>query len=350
MSENTSKQFFPALTSFRAFVAWMIFFYHFFPFKNPNIPLFIKNIVSQFHIGVDLFFVLSGVLITYRYFNDAPIHFKKYLINRFSRIYPMYFLLTIATFLVKFFQQGWTTLDSWAAVFSFTLTKALFTTFRYSGISQGWTLTFEELFYFSTPLFFMIIRKYRKAIYLLPVVIFLCTLGIQNLFHHPENTYGFLQTRIAVFIFEFFAGILAGYLLLHKKLKFHFNIFTYLGIAGILYYLLFRQFWQHLITNPFSDALDIILLSTLGIGPTIYGLATEKTKLSRFLSQKTLILLGKSSYIFYLVHKGFIPIFIYDHIVANILAIFVILNIISIILFKFIEEPLNLWIRKKYAK
>lgn len=262
----------------------------------------------------------------------------------------MYFLLTTAAFLVKFFQQGWTTLDSWAAVFSFTLTKALFTTFRYSGISQGWTLTFEELFYFSAPLFFMIIRKYRKAIYLLPIAIFLCTLGIQNLFHHPENTYGFLQTRIAVFIFEFFAGILAGYLLLHKKLKFDFNIFTYLGIAGILFYLLFRQFWQHLITNPFSDASDIILLSTLGIGPTIYGLATEKTKLSRFLSHKTLILLGKSSYIFYLVHKGFIPIFIYDHIVANVLAIFVILNIISLILFKFIEEPLNLWIRKKYAK
>lgn len=119
-----------------------------------------------------MFFVLSGFLITYRYFNDAPIHFKKYLINRFSRIYPMYFLLTTAAFLVKFFQQGWTTLDSWAAVFSFTLTKALFTTFRYSGISQGWTLTFEELFYFSAPLFFMIIRKYRKAIYLLPIAIF----------------------------------------------------------------------------------------------------------------------------------------------------------------------------------
>ena len=89
-----NKIFFPALTGYRAIAAWMVFVYHFFPFKNPNIPDFVKDIAGQLHMGVDMFFVLSGFLITYRYFDENPINFKKYMVNRIARIYPMYFLFT----------------------------------------------------------------------------------------------------------------------------------------------------------------------------------------------------------------------------------------------------------------
>ena len=63
-----------------------------------------------------------------------------------------------------------------------------------------------------------------------------------------------------------------------------------------------------------------------------------------------MILLGKSSYIFYLIHKGFIPIFIDEYIWDNKLFLFVILNVISIILFKYIEEPANHWIKNQLKK
>ena len=84
-----NKIFFPALTGYRAIAAWMVFVYHFFPFKNPNIPDFVKDIAGQLHMGVDMFFVLSGFLITYRYFDENPINFKKYMVNRIARIYPI---------------------------------------------------------------------------------------------------------------------------------------------------------------------------------------------------------------------------------------------------------------------
>ncbi|MCU7571659.1 acyltransferase, partial [Riemerella anatipestifer] len=98
---NNNKLFFPALTGYRAIAAWMIFIYHFFPFKNEShsYPKWIANIVWEFHIGVDMFFVLSGFLITYRYFNENPIDFKKYMVNRFARIYPRYFLITVGVFI-----------------------------------------------------------------------------------------------------------------------------------------------------------------------------------------------------------------------------------------------------------
>jgi peptidoglycan/LPS O-acetylase OafA/YrhL len=53
--KSINKTFFPALTGYRAIAAWIIFIYHFFPFNNPKIPDFIKNVIGEFHIGVDMF-------------------------------------------------------------------------------------------------------------------------------------------------------------------------------------------------------------------------------------------------------------------------------------------------------
>ena len=149
--------------------------------------------------------------------------------------------------------------------------------------------------------------------------------------------------------FEFFAGIFLATIIRNKNLPtYGFPVFTAIGILFLIFFPL--VFSVSFGTNDFRMAAERIALSGLGIGPLFFGLITEKSLLSRFFSNRIMVLLGKSSYVFYLIHKGFIPIFIYDHIVANVLAIFVILNILSVILIKFIEEPLNLWIRKKYAK
>lgn len=148
-SQNT-KQFFPTLTGFRAVAAWIIFIYHFFPFKNINhpYPKWIADFVWEFHIGVDIFFVLSGFLTTYRYFDNQPIHFKKYMVNRIARIYPIYFLLTFTVFLVGFSSTGvWNWEKTIEAILSFTVTKALFSDYIFAKIPQDWTLTLEEIFY-----------------------------------------------------------------------------------------------------------------------------------------------------------------------------------------------------------
>jgi len=62
-----------------------------------------------------------------------------------------------------------------------------------------------------------------------------------------------------------------------------------------------------------------------------------------------LILLGKSSYIFYLIHDGFIANITRVYL-DNYMVSFVFINFVSIILFKFIEEPMNLYLRKKFRK
>ncbi|MGV4414996.1 acyltransferase family protein [Chryseobacterium sp. T1] len=353
MQPQLSKLFFPALTGYRALAAWMIFIYHFFPFSNPKYPLFIKDIISGFHIGVDLFFVLSGFLITYRYYNDYPIHFRNYIVNRFSRIYPMYFIITLCVFLV-----GYITTDIWdqqksiEALVSFTMTKALFSKFFLGGIPQGWTLTLEEMFYFTAPLYFIFIRKNKNALWLLPLLIFGIFALIKNLLAVPGNHFGFFQTNIHAYIIEFFAGIILGYIVLKKKISVKRNWVTYFGILIILLYLVTRPtlaFYVDL-KSDMGRFGEMAFLSIVGIAPLLWGLIFEKTFIQNILSSKTLVLLGKSSFVFYLIHKGFIPIFINDYISDNKLVIFIILNIISVGLFTYVEEPLNLYFRKKFGK
>ncbi len=351
MKKSTANQFIPALTGYRAIAAWMIFVLHFFPFNNPLAPEFLKSFIKEWHIGVDLFFVLSGFLITFRYFDQSPLNLKKYLVNRIARIYPMYFLVTLGVFLVFFLQNGtWNSEKTIEAILSFTMTKALFYKYFFTaGIPQGWTLTLEELFYFTAPFYFILIRKKSVWFFILPIVIFLFGLGLKELSQVSENTWGFMQKNISFYIFEFFTGIGLALLVKNKsKLKINFKGATYFGIAFIFLYLLCIP--ENYTDSDWMKAVMAILLSTLGIAPLLWGLIFEDTFVKRFLSTKYMVLLGQSSYIFYLIHKGFIPIFIYDYIAENVLVIFVLLNILSILMFKYLEEPINLWIRKKFAK
>ena len=329
----------------------MIFVLHFFPFNNPAFPDFIKNFIKEWHIGVDMFFVLSGFLITYRYFDQNHFNFRKYAVNRFSRIYPMYFIITAGVFIDFIIRnQFWNAEKTVEAILSFTMTKALFKQYFFSaGISQGWTLTLEELFYFTAPFYFILIKRSRFWLYILPVAIFLFGMTLKNITDVQANAWGFMQDNIAIYIFEFFAGIgLALLLKKQKKPQLNSGFFTYFGIAFILLYLMLNPFGYR--SADLIRAVQVTILSVMGIAPLLWGLIHERTFASRFLSTDAMVLLGKSSYVFYLIHKGFIPILIYDYIAENVAVIFIIITALSVLMFKYIEEPLNHFIRKRYAK
>ena len=63
-----STTYLPALTGVRALAAYLVFLHHFNPFQPQGVTQFLHRIVLEFHIGVPIFFVLSGFLITLRYY------------------------------------------------------------------------------------------------------------------------------------------------------------------------------------------------------------------------------------------------------------------------------------------
>ncbi|QTV07031.1 acyltransferase [Faecalibacter bovis] len=245
--------------------------------------------------------------------------------------------------------EVWTTYNTIEALVSFTMTKALFDDFFLSGVGQGWTLTLEEIFYLFAPLYFVLIKRSKYFLIIIPFVVFFIFTFIKNQLNIEGNIYGFLQKNISTYIIEFFVGISVAILVLKDKIK-RKGFYTYFGIIFLALYLIFRQYLIGPLNlkNEFIHFIEMFVFCAFGIAPIIIGLIYEKTFVQKFLSLKLMVILGKSSYIFYLIHKGFIPIFIDEHITNNKLLLFIILNIISYFMFIYIEEPLNHFIRKKY--
>src|SRR4030095_12582053 len=101
----------------------------------------------EMHVGVTLFFVLSGFMITWRYDRRGPqteSFLRGYFVNRFARIYPLYLALMVPTMLLG----GIPSLRAWF------LNLTVFTCFE-AGIPQAWSLRVEECFYLSAPLISM---------------------------------------------------------------------------------------------------------------------------------------------------------------------------------------------------
>src|SRR5690349_17330479 len=95
---------FPALTGIRFLAVTMIFWHH-----NSDAVShgFLHGIFNHLFLGVELFFVLSGFLICYKYYEPAQLD-RSFLIRfftrRFARVYPLYFLLTTFTFLFLYWE------------------------------------------------------------------------------------------------------------------------------------------------------------------------------------------------------------------------------------------------------
>ena len=75
LNKTSKKLFFPALTGFRAIAAWVIFIYHFFPFKNPN---FIARLETE---KMKTTFQSSATNSYHKYGIDFDVNYFNHLMN-----------------------------------------------------------------------------------------------------------------------------------------------------------------------------------------------------------------------------------------------------------------------------
>jgi peptidoglycan/LPS O-acetylase OafA/YrhL len=345
------NDYFPSLTGVRAIAAYMVYIVHTDPVRSEVFGQKTFNFFNEFHVGVTIFFVLSGFLITYRYFDERNLNLKKYFINRFARIYPMYFLLTTAFFLYLAIDQNkFTTTDFWIYLANITFIRGFFDTIKHSGLGQGWTLSVEEIFYVLAPVLFILIKRNSKSLFLLPVFFVLFGFGLVQLFGNIDF-YGFMNSNQFMLeftffgrCFEFFTGIALALFVKKYSTNLETSYFTYIGILGICISIFGISYFVEnnssgMDTIP-GKIINTFFLPIIGIAPLFYGLIKEKTFVSKILETNLFQLLGKSSYIFYLIHLGIFATFIQNSI-HNYILVFLIFNVVSIILYQFIEKPLN---------
>ena len=344
---GSGKERYPALTGIRAFGAIAVFFAHF-----PLRP--------DWHIVINVmafFYALSGFLIVRIYHERAAITsawLSKYFVNRFARIYPVYFLLlTLAVCLQRDLRPA-------VLAANYTLTHALFYPSRII-LQPSWSLTVEECFYALAPIFMILARRRGfVAAFALGAALLGAALAVSEL------DIRFLHTPLFVFsttffghFTEFFAGVwLALYITRVERvggLRLPGGRLTLAGLSAVsALCLAMVLIYRH---PPPHAAAAIVLINNFLIPAPIAllycGLIREDTVLSRALSCALSRLLGRSSYSFYLLHMlvidylstpllrtlpGYRP--------GLVLATFAVTWALAIGLFLYYEEPMNLAIRR----
>jgi peptidoglycan/LPS O-acetylase OafA/YrhL len=213
------------------------------------------------------------------------------------------------------------------------------------------------------PMFFLFIKKNKFWLLYFPVILicvgsFLVIISSKgHFFGYP--THGFFISYDFMFNYtffgrciEFFIGIALALAFKEGWIKTDFKFFTYFGFIGIIFSVFlissFKGNFDLGISHPAGKLVNNLVLPLIGIAPFFLGLLREKTIISSILGSPVFVLLGKSSYIFYLIHYGLFAYFLRDHISSN-LVVFLVMNLISVVFYIALEEPMNKWIRRKFS-
>jgi peptidoglycan/LPS O-acetylase OafA/YrhL len=172
-----SRQYYPALDGLRGLAILLVILYHNFSF------------ISHFFfawLGVDLFFVLSGYLITTILLNsvNSSHYLKNFYVKRVLRVFPLYYL-SLIIFLILFPLLGiykselkyyvdnqlwfWFYLQNWLLSFNFPTTDKF--------LNHFWSLAVEEQFYLVWPFIILWLRSPKKLMVFMICVLVLLLIG-----------------------------------------------------------------------------------------------------------------------------------------------------------------------------
>ncbi len=355
---NTGRKI-DSLTGLRAIAAFLVFFHHYTPSADiVGVRLF--SMFWQGHIGVSVFFVLSGFLIALNYYDSVQLSrvwIFRFLRNRFARIYPMYFITSVAAYIIvdDYRVKAW--------ILNLTFLRGFFKEYYFYHIGQAWSLSVEVVFYLLAPLLLKAICRIPLGVLCLVFysIAYLCASN-PNIFGTNDFFYPHRMVVINTFFgrcFEFLFGMwiyvyFKNSLFQDKYSKI--SWITYLGLIGSLFIFYELNYCPGIAVYCAPCAPIVHYLLPLFIGIFILGLWKESSYIGQILSTKLFVILGCSSYIFYLIHAApfvdlpfNIGIFTGPTTIESMGLIphFLIINIISIVLYYLIERPFHRLLREK---
>lgn len=277
-------------------------------------------------VGVDIFFVISGFVITRmllqeKITNEAGINWKKFFYNRARRLIPSLSIVTIFTFIlvVLTFDEAerfaaanevFPVMFFWSNAFLFL--KNDYLALDADVFTHMWSLAVEEQFYLLLPVVFVLARIVKKIFnigekhailfvftsqivvsFLISMLLtdFSFVIGVPQ-YLLPER-FGFFATPAR--IWEILLGAIGSFIIFRAERQSKFvNVFAYCGLIGIICSALFLDAWMKF---PGINAVPVVLASLTLV---LYG--NRVTLVSKLLNFRPLIWMGEISYNLYLVH------------------------------------------------
>ena len=338
----------PEIDGMRAVAVLSAIFYH------AQFSVLGLKVFKGGYIGVDIFFVISGYLITSLMLKELEINknfsFTGFYERRCRRILPVLFFIILV-----FLPFGWYYLIppafedfSWSILSAVGFSSNFFfhnSGLEYAGISgmykpflHTWSLSVEEQYYIIFPVFlYFTFRYFNKYLFQILTLVLVTSFlfaewGSKN---YISATFYFIHSRM----WELLAGSMLAYLEIKKGSRSDNKILNeLLPILGILFIAIYIISFDDKNVAPSIKTLIPIIGTCLFI-----WFARKETLLGKIMSLKLLVGIGLISYSLYLWHY---PIFAFSRIIEftqgdvlkKLLLIFFTI-ILSIVTYFFIEKP-----------
>ena len=319
------------------------------------------------YIGVDIFFVISGFLITgilkSELDKNNTLNFVTFFSRRIKRLLPALVIVSMVTFSFAsiVFSPGHlqriggalsSALLNSSNIFFWLEADYFDTSAKFKPFLHTWSLSIEWQFYLILPVIMFSLYKLSLRKLLLPLLFLAGAISLYLNFRFANGN----ETRLNIYFpslseslnngkstifylvfFRIFEFMIGAFLLWMKPLKpaydFLYDVFLWIGLSIILYSVVI---FNEQMLFPYWHA----LLPCIGTALVIYS--GHKAKTNNIIINKFLIWIGILSYSLYLVHW---PIIVFWHYLGDDLGlaqqlIIIILSFtLAILLNKFIEQP-----------
>ena len=310
---SQTKIYFPNLNGLRFIAAFMVIVHHLeqllsiFGFNN----LWKNPIINAIGgLGVELFFVLSGFLITYLLLVEEhktkTISIKDFYIRRILRIWPLYYVIGLLAFFIlphfslfnvpNYSQQLTENFSLSFVLYLFFLPNLLL--FGYGIVvpyaSQSWSVGVEEQFYLIWPILMKFFKNKLVLLFsIILVYLFMRVFGfriIQKYFfwNHEMDLLRSVWSGFKIHCMAI--GALFSYCLFHKNKTLTFFLHKYVYRIALAFLIVSIGF-----------SLNVSLLYDVLFGIIILNLVSSENK-GIFLENKIMNYLGKISYGLYMYH------------------------------------------------
>lgn len=337
----------PILDGLRGFAVILVLLGHL-PRVGDNVFSTIIWKIPQFlhfaFMGVDIFFCLSGFLITrilLHSLEKGTFSFKNFWIKRIFRIFPIYYL---TVFLVYFFidKSHIQSLLFYYSNFDFAFNKDI------HPMRHTWSLAVEEHYYLFVPIIiYFLSKRFLLKFFLYIIPVFVLSQVIYLALYHPYDIKILDKISSIRFLTLGFGSFLALKEAELKKFtkykKTAYFIILFLFIAGPLLRFLNLPVFYIIGRFIFSGIISILFLSIL-----VSNHYFNKNCITQdFFSSRVLKFFGKISYGIYLYHLPILFLFGVSHMqnyefvsLSKFILILSTIIIVSMISYEIIEKPM----------
>jgi peptidoglycan/LPS O-acetylase OafA/YrhL len=377
----TTRAHLAPLTGLRFFAAFNVLLYHTAPRPAPGSTIAL-GLLNSGYVGVGLFYVLSGFILSYNYLDAAiegRLDRRSYLAARFARVYPVYafaLLLALPIFAQWVVQKvGGEGVHGAAkvaasAIANIALLQSWFPITIPQWNAPGWSLSNEAIFYLCFPALARWVGRLgaRGIARTLPLLwiaalavplIYVLTYPVigPNDFRGSTNLGDVVDFNPLLRLPEFVIGMLLGRSFLARTAEAATRQARLSGVVATIALALI------LVTLALSAWLPRPVLHNGLLAPLfaalIFALAAGGGVLGRLLGTAPVVRLGEASYSLYLMH---IPLYVYagwiaaprgfdtSHPIAFFVGYVVVTIAMALAVLRFVEEPARRAIRRRLSR